>query len=80
LPLNTTVQRHVLIAGARKPGQQVPASVEKSGSRFVVRGFLDNDEPLSGESKGRLKDLTRIDRAEFVDKVFVTTSSPREAF
>jgi hypothetical protein len=47
-----------------------------------VRGFLDNDEPLSGEIKGRLKDLTRIARAEFVDEVLkltgrAQTSSPK---
>jgi exopolysaccharide biosynthesis polyprenyl glycosylphosphotransferase len=71
--------RNVLIIGAGKSGRALAARLagDRAG-RSVVRGFLDDDEPIAGDVLGRIEDLARIARAEFVDEVILTTHGQRD--
>jgi exopolysaccharide biosynthesis polyprenyl glycosylphosphotransferase len=64
--------RNVLIVGAGPVGRSVCAWVEQSraaGQR--VCGFLDDGEPLGNGVIGRVKDLARVARKQFVDEVIL---------
>ncbi len=41
-------------------------------------GFLDERAPLGGAVLGRIDDLARIARREFVDEIILTTATHRE--
>ena len=67
----------VLIVGASGVGRRVASLVEQhpaSGRR--VCGFLDDEKPLGNGVIGRIADLPRVARAEFVDEVILT--APRD--
>jgi exopolysaccharide biosynthesis polyprenyl glycosylphosphotransferase len=71
--------RNVLIVGAGKLGREVAAYLKQNQAcSRTVCGFLDEDAPLGGEVRGRLEDLTRIARAEFVDEIILAIPSQRE--
>jgi len=66
--------RHVLIIGAGTLGRKLAAHIgEEVTCRRVVMGFLDEDEPLGGDVHGRVDDLARIVRTDFVDEIILTT-------
>src|SRR2546427_3596950 len=66
--------RNVLIVGSGKLGRRVAAFLERGhvDGRVVV-GFLDENEPIAGEVRGRVEDLAQVARAEFVDEIILTT-------
>jgi exopolysaccharide biosynthesis polyprenyl glycosylphosphotransferase len=71
--------RNVLIVGAGKRGQAVAVSLkhDSAGGR-VVLGFLDEHLPVGGDVRGRVGDLARIARAEFVDEIILAIPRERE--
>jgi exopolysaccharide biosynthesis polyprenyl glycosylphosphotransferase len=71
--------RNVLIVGAGKLGRAVAVSLEHdhAGGR-VVLGFLDEYQPVGGDIRGRIGDLARIARAEFVDEIILAIPPERE--
>lgn len=71
--------RNVLIIGAGKVGQALARQFDQNkhlGYRF--KGFLDGDHCGDGRMLGKIEDLSRVARAEFVDEVFITIPSERE--
>jgi exopolysaccharide biosynthesis polyprenyl glycosylphosphotransferase len=71
--------RNVLIVGAGKLGRAVAVSLkhDNAGGR-VVLGFLDEYQPVGGDIRGRVSDLARIARAEFVDEIIFAIPRERE--
>ena len=71
--------RNVLIVGAGKLGRAVADSLEHdhAGGR-VVLGFLDEYQPVGGDIRGRVGDLARVARAEFVDEIILAIPRERE--
>jgi len=65
--------RNVLIIGAGQVGRKLAAHIgeDVSCSRAVM-GFLDENEPIGGDVHGRLEDLARIARTDFVDEIILT--------
>lgn len=69
--------RNVLIVGAGSVGKRVESYFEGHPHLGrVVRGFLDNDRPIGGRIVGRIGDLARIARTEFIDEVIL--AAPRD--
>jgi len=67
--------RNVLIIGAGTLGRKLAAHMsEDPACKRVVMGFLDEDEPIGGDVHGRVEDLTRIVRSDFVDEIILTAS------
>jgi exopolysaccharide biosynthesis polyprenyl glycosylphosphotransferase len=65
--------RNVLIIGAGKAGRELAAHMaDDPACRRVVMGFLDEDEPIGGDVHGRVEDLARIARTDFVDEIILT--------
>jgi exopolysaccharide biosynthesis polyprenyl glycosylphosphotransferase len=46
---------------------------ENIAGRRVVTGVVDEDEPIGGDVHGRIADLARIMRTDFVDEIILTT-------
>jgi exopolysaccharide biosynthesis polyprenyl glycosylphosphotransferase len=70
--------RNVLIIGAGSVGQRVAASIEaQSGTGRKVCGLLDDERPLGHGIIGRVADLGRIARTEFVDEIIL--AAPRDS-
>jgi exopolysaccharide biosynthesis polyprenyl glycosylphosphotransferase len=66
--------RNVLIVGAGRLGRELAAALSQDvACRRVVTGFLDEDEPIGGDIHGRVEDLARIVRTNFVDEIILTT-------
>ena len=66
--------RNVLIIGAGSLGRNLALHLSQDlTGRYAVMGFLDEDEPLGGEVKGRVEDLSRIARTDFVDEIILAT-------
>jgi FlaA1/EpsC-like NDP-sugar epimerase len=65
-------RRNVLIVGAGPVGRELAATLEREhiDGRTVV-GFLDEIENLCGDVLGRVENLARISRAEFVDEIIL---------
>src|SRR5437667_10322997 len=61
--------RRALIIGAGALGREVAAALESDDGRKVV-GVLNNEQ-LGGTVLGRVSDLSRIARAEFIDEIIV---------
>ena len=69
--------RNVLVIGAGQVGRELAAHIgEDLGCRRVVIGFLDENEPIGGGVHGRVEDLSRIARMNFVDEIILTTPYP----
>ena len=64
--------RNVLIVGAGPMGRKLATILEREhiDGRAVV-GFLDESEVVAGDVLGRVKNLARIARREFVDEVIL---------
>jgi len=71
--------RNVLIVGAGLLGRKLAAHMSQDLTRrHVVTGFLDEDEPIGGEIKGRVEDLSRIVRTDFVDEIILAAPQQPE--
>jgi exopolysaccharide biosynthesis polyprenyl glycosylphosphotransferase len=71
--------RNAIIIGAGRVGQALALQLEKNrllGYRF--KGFLDSNHSNDPRMLGKIDDLARIARSEFVDEVFITIPSERE--
>jgi len=69
--------RNVLIVGAGKVGQRVAAYVaQHPAAGRKICGFLDDHVPLGNGVIGRVADLGRMARQEFVDEVIL--AAPKE--
>jgi exopolysaccharide biosynthesis polyprenyl glycosylphosphotransferase len=71
--------RHVLIVGAGKVGHLFATYLERNPHwGYDVRGFLDSYQTDEPRVLGRISDLRRIVRQEFIDEVFITIPSERD--
>src|SRR6202022_3611305 len=71
--------RNVIIVGAGRVGQALAQQFEQNkhlGYRF--KGFLDGNHVGDKRMLGKIEDLSRVARSEFVDEVFITIPSERE--
>jgi exopolysaccharide biosynthesis polyprenyl glycosylphosphotransferase len=69
--------RNVLIIGAGKAGRELASHLGGDlACRRMVMGFLDEVEPIGGDVHGRVEDLARIARTDFVDEIILT--APQE--
>lgn len=71
--------RNALIVGAGTIGQALAQLIEENkllGFRF--KGFVDGDHHTDPRLLGRIEELTRVARAQFVDDIFITVPSERE--
>ena len=65
--------RNVLIIGAGTVGRKLANHLgEDPACKRMVMGFLDEDEPIGGDVHGRVGDLARIARTDFVDEIILT--------
>jgi exopolysaccharide biosynthesis polyprenyl glycosylphosphotransferase len=65
--------RNVLIIGAGTLGRKLADHIRQDiACRRVVTGFVDENEPLGGDVHGRVEDLARILRTNFVDEIILT--------
>ncbi|MGC2364156.1 MAG: sugar transferase [Candidatus Sulfotelmatobacter sp.] len=71
--------QHALIIGAGKIGQRLAAYlVENPDFGYKVKGFLDSNHHQDPRVLGKMEDLARVARQEFIDEIFVTIPSERE--
>jgi exopolysaccharide biosynthesis polyprenyl glycosylphosphotransferase len=71
--------RNVLIIGAGKLGRKLADQLGQDPlKKRLVQGFLDDTEPLGVEVRGRVSDLPRVARSEFIDEIIVTVPVERE--
>ena len=72
--------RSALIIGAGNVGQALARLFEENTSLgYEVKGFLDNREAKSNPRiLGKIEDLYRVARADFIDEIFITIPSERE--
>ncbi len=71
--------RNVLIVGSGIAGRKLAAYLDQHPAMgLVVRGFLSDNRPIIGDVLGRIEDLARIARSEFVDEIILTTPQQRE--
>lgn len=72
LTKNNRHERNVLIIGAGTLGRKVAAQLKQDHpGGLAVLGFLDNSGVIGDDVLGRIQDLARVARAEFVDEVIV---------
>jgi exopolysaccharide biosynthesis polyprenyl glycosylphosphotransferase len=72
-------RRKVLIVGAGSAGRRVASHVEGHPDEGrTVCGFLDDNRALSSKVIGRVSDLARLARTEFVDGVILTAPHDRD--
>ena len=71
--------RRVLLVGAGPAGRSIGKALRNDPShRAVVRGFLDDDLPLSPDVIGRIEDLDWLARGEFIDEIILALPDQRE--
>jgi len=71
--------RRVLIVGSSPAGKRIAAYVnEHPCSARSICGFLDDDKPLGDEVIGRVSDLARLARTEFIDEVILAAPNDRK--
>jgi exopolysaccharide biosynthesis polyprenyl glycosylphosphotransferase len=71
--------RNAVIVGAGRIGQALARQLDENkllGYRF--KGFLDGNHSNDPRTLGKIDDLSRIARSEFIDDVFITIPSERE--
>jgi len=72
--------RNVLIIGAGRLGRRLASRLEQGTIRScVVRGFLDEHEPVGGDIRGRVEDMARVARSEFIDEIILAVPAYSEA-
>ena len=71
--------RNALIIGAGEVGQALARYLEQNKQLgYQVIGFLDSDRHCDPHVLGKIEDLARVARAQFVDEIFVTIPSERD--
>lgn len=71
--------QHAIIVGAGKAGMLLADYLRANPVLgYEVRGFLDADHHNDPCVLGRLEDLARVARQQFIDEVFITVPSERE--
>jgi exopolysaccharide biosynthesis polyprenyl glycosylphosphotransferase len=76
--LDSADTTNVVIIGAGETGQRVASEIaQRSISSRRLCGFLDDDQPLGNGVIGRVSDLARMARKEFIDEVIL--AAPRDA-
>lgn len=71
--------QHVLIVGAGKVGRILADYLEKNPDwGYSVRGFLDGNHNGDPRILGKVEDLPRLVRQEFIDEIFIAIPSERE--
>lgn len=71
--------RNVLIVGAGRIGQALAAHLEENTLLgYSFKGFLDANHSTHPRLLGKIEDLSRIAKAQFVDEVFISIPSERE--
>jgi exopolysaccharide biosynthesis polyprenyl glycosylphosphotransferase len=71
--------RHVLIVGAGRVGRLFAGYLEQNPNwGYEVRGFLDTYQTDDPRVLGRIGDLRRVVRQEFIDEIFITIPSERD--
>jgi exopolysaccharide biosynthesis polyprenyl glycosylphosphotransferase len=71
--------RNVLIIGAGKLGRKLAAHIGQDLAHGrIVKGFLDEAAPVYGDVHGRVEDLARIVRADFVDEIILAAPLQRD--
>jgi exopolysaccharide biosynthesis polyprenyl glycosylphosphotransferase len=71
--------RNVVIVGAGRVGQALARQfLEDKHLGYRFRGFVDENHIDDPSILGKVEDLPRITRAEFIDEVFITIPSERE--
>lgn len=71
--------RNALIVGAGKVGQELASYLEQNKQLgYQVKGFLDGNHNGDAHMLGKIEDLPKIARAQFVDDIFVTIPSERD--
>jgi exopolysaccharide biosynthesis polyprenyl glycosylphosphotransferase len=71
--------RNVLIIGAGRVGQALAQYLEQNKQLGLsFKGFLDANHSMDPKLLGKISDLYRVSRAEFIDEVLITIPSERE--
>ena len=71
--------RNVAIIGAGMIGQALARQLDENKHLgYSFKGFLDENHADDPRSLGRIEDLARVARAQFLDEVFITIPSERE--
>lgn len=71
--------RNAIIVGAGRVGQALAHHLEANHLLgYCFKGFVDSNHSSDPRTLGRIDDLGRIARAEFVDDIFITIPSERE--
>jgi exopolysaccharide biosynthesis polyprenyl glycosylphosphotransferase len=71
--------RNVLIVGSAKSGRELAACLRKTSRvNWNVRGFVDERAPIRGDVHGRINDLARVIRTQFVDEIVITSPYDHE--
>ena len=71
--------RNVAIIGAGKVGQELARQFEENKLLgYEFKGFLDGNHVGDTRILGKIEDLSRVARAQFLDEVFITIPSERE--
>lgn len=67
-----TESRRILLVGAGPAGRSIARALRNDPfHRTIVRGFVDDDLPLSPDVLGRVEDLEWLARGEFIDEVIL---------
>ena len=71
--------RNVAIIGAGKVGQELARQFEENKLLgYEFKGFLDGNHVGGPRMLGKIEDLSRVARSQFLDEVFITIPSERE--
>ncbi len=73
-----TESRRILLVGAGAAGRSIARALRNDPfHRAIVRGFVDDDLPLSPDVLGRVEDLEWLARGEFIDEVILALPGER---
>lgn len=77
--LNGTGLRNVAIIGAGRVGQELARQLQENKLLgYDFKGFLDGNHSGDPRMLGKIEDLSRVARSQFLDEVFITIPSERE--
>jgi exopolysaccharide biosynthesis polyprenyl glycosylphosphotransferase len=72
-------KRNLLIVGAGRSARELAAHLRRhSPNACVVRGFVDDRLPVAGDVRGRISDLPRVIRTQFIDEIVLAPPHDRE--
>ena len=77
--LNGTGLRNAVIIGAGEVGKELARQMEENKLLgYSFKGFLDRNHEGDPRTLGKIEDLPRVARSQFLDDVFITIPSERE--